>query len=106
METDYFDIVAGVLQRDTLAPYFFIIYLDYMLKISVDIMKDNGLNRAKERCSRYPAQTFTDKLYANGIALLGYTPAQAKTQLHNLEEAAGGIGHHTNAGKMEYMWFN
>ena len=28
-ETDYFDIVAGVLQGDTLAPYLFIICLDY-----------------------------------------------------------------------------
>ena len=28
METDYFDIVAGVLQGDTLAPYLFIICLE------------------------------------------------------------------------------
>ena len=28
--TDYFDIVAGVLQGDTLAPYLFIICLDYV----------------------------------------------------------------------------
>ena len=28
METEYFDIVAGVLQGDTLAPYLFIIYLE------------------------------------------------------------------------------
>ena len=27
-DTDYFDIVAGVLQGNTLAPYMFIIYLD------------------------------------------------------------------------------
>ena len=27
--TDYFDIVAGVLQGDTLGPYLFIISLDY-----------------------------------------------------------------------------
>ena len=27
-DTDYLDIVAGVLQGDTLAPYLFIIYLD------------------------------------------------------------------------------
>ena len=27
-DTDYFDIVAGVLQGDTLAPYLFIICLD------------------------------------------------------------------------------
>ena len=30
-DTDYFDIVAGVLQGDTLALYLFIIYLDYVL---------------------------------------------------------------------------
>ena len=31
-DTEYFDIVAGVLQGDTLAPYLFIICLDYVLK--------------------------------------------------------------------------
>ena len=34
--TDYFDIVAGVLQGDTLAPYFFIICLDYLLRTSIE----------------------------------------------------------------------
>ena len=31
-DTDYFDIVAGVLQGDTLVPYIFIICLDYVLR--------------------------------------------------------------------------
>ena len=31
-ETDLFDIVAGVLQGDTLAPYLFIIVLDYVMR--------------------------------------------------------------------------
>ena len=35
-DTDYFDIVAGVLQGDILAPYLFIICLDYVLKTSID----------------------------------------------------------------------
>ena len=35
-ETDYFDIVAGVLQGGTLAPYLFMIYLDYVLRTSID----------------------------------------------------------------------
>ena len=30
-DTDYFDIVEGVLQGDTLAPYLFIICIDYGL---------------------------------------------------------------------------
>ena len=33
-DRDYFDIVAGVLQGDTLAPYLFIIYLGYVLRTS------------------------------------------------------------------------
>ena len=38
-DTDYFDIVAGVLQGETLAPYLFINSLDYMLRTSIDKIK-------------------------------------------------------------------
>ena len=31
-DTDFFEITAGVLQGDTLAPYIFIICLDYVLR--------------------------------------------------------------------------
>ena len=64
-ETDYLDIVADVLQGDTLAPYMFIICLDYVLRMPIDIMKDNGFKLAKERSRRYPAQTIMDAHYAN-----------------------------------------
>ena len=39
-DTDYFDIVTGVLQGDILAPYLFIICLDCVLRTSIDLMKD------------------------------------------------------------------
>ena len=35
-DIDYFNIVAGVLQGDTLAPYLFIICLDYVLRTLID----------------------------------------------------------------------
>ena len=54
-DTDYFNIVAGVLQEDILAPYLFIICIDYMLKMSIDKMKDNSFKLVKERSRRYPA---------------------------------------------------
>ena len=79
-DTDYFDIVAGVLQGDTLAPYRFIICLDYVLR--------------------------TDADYTDDIAIPANTPAQAETLLHSLERAAAGIDLHVNAHKMEYMCFN
>ena len=53
-DTDYFDIVAGVLQGDTLAPYLFIICLDDVLRTSIDLMKEKGFKQAMERSWRYP----------------------------------------------------
>ena len=105
-DTDYFDIVAGVLQRDTLAPYLFIICLDYVLITSIDLMKETGFMLAKERSRRYPAQIITDIDYTDDIALLAKTPTQAESLLHSLEWTAGGIGLHVNTDKTEYMCFN
>ena len=84
-DTDYFDIVAGVLQGDTLAPYLFIICLDYMLRTSIDKIKENGFKLTKKRSKRYPAKTITDADYANDIAILANTPTQAEILLHSLE---------------------
>ena len=81
-DTDNFDIVAGVLQGDMLAPYLFIICLDYMLQASIDSMKENGFKLAKERSRRYPAQTITDMDYADDMALLENTSATAESLLH------------------------
>ena len=95
-DTDYFDIVAGVLQGDTLAPYVFIICLDYMLRTSIDRMKENGFKLAKERSRRHFAQTITDANYADDIALLANIPAHTETLLHSLERAAVDIALHDN----------
>ena len=58
-DTDFFDIVAGVLQEDTLAPYLFIICQDYMPRTSIDLMKENGVTLAKARNRRYYKLTRT-----------------------------------------------
>ena len=54
-DTEYFDIVAGVLQGDTLAPYLFIICLDYVFRTSIDKIRENGFELTKRRSKRYPA---------------------------------------------------
>ena len=56
-DTEYFDIVAGVLQGDTLAMYLFIICLDYVLRTSIDKIRENGFELTKKRSRRYPATT-------------------------------------------------
>ena len=105
-DINYFDIVAGVRQGDTLASYLLIICVHYGLRTSIDKMKDNSINPAKERSRRYSAQTITDADYADAIALLANTPTQAETLLHSLERAATGIGFYVKADKTEYTCVN
>ena len=64
-DTEYFDIVTGVLQGDTLAPYLFIMRLDYVLRTLIDKIKENGFELTKKRSSRYPAKTITDADYVD-----------------------------------------
>ena len=90
-DTEYFDIVAGILQGDTLAPYLFIICLDYVLRTSIDKIKENGFELTKKRSRRYPATTITDADYADDIAILANTPDQAETLLRSLERATASM---------------
>ena len=105
-DTDYFDIAVGVLQGGILTPFHFIICLDYVLRTSLDKIKENGFKLAKERSRIYPTKTITDGDYADDIALLANAPTQDETLLHSLERAAAGIGLYINARKTEYKCFN
>ena len=90
----------------TLVPYLFIICLDYVLRTSIEKIRENGFELTKKRSRRYPAKTITDADCADDIAILANTPSQAETLLHSLERAAAGIGLHVNAHKTEYMCYN
>ena len=105
-DIDYFYIVAGALQGYTLAPYQFIICLEYGLRTAIYKIKENGFELTKKRSRRYPTKTITDANYADDIAILANAPAQAETLLYNVERAAAGICRHFNAHKTEYMCFN
>ena len=94
------------MQGETLAPNHFIICLDYVLRTSIDKIKEDGFERTKKRSRRYRAKTITDVDYADDIAILANTPNQGETLLHSLELATAGIGLHVNAHKTEYMCFN
>ena len=70
------------------------------------LLKENGFKLRKKRNWRYPVKTITDSDYADNKALLANAPAQAKTLLHIMEQAAAGIGQYVNAHKTEYMCLN
>ena len=48
-DTPFFEITTGVLQGDTLAPFLFVICLDYILKISLDCNKEQGFTISKRK---------------------------------------------------------
>ena len=105
-DTDFFEILAGVLQGDTLAPFLFIICLDYVLRTSVDTNKQLGLTLQTANGRRHPAVNITDADYADDLALLSNTIKGAEQLLHHLEEAAANIGLSVNAKKTEFISYN
>ena len=75
-DTDYLDIVAGERQGDTLAPYLFIICLNYVLRTSIDKIKENSFKLTRGRSRRYHTKIINDADYADDIALLANTSDQ------------------------------
>ena len=104
-DTDPFNILAGVLQGDTLAPFIFIICLDYVLRTSVDLLKEFGFTLKTARGRRYPAEKITDADYADDLSLFTNNIEEATKLLHSLEKAAGDVGLYVNAKKTEFMPF-
>ena len=102
-ETESFDILAGVLQGDTLAPFIFILVLDYVLRISVDQNQALGLEIQPRRSSRHPAQYLTDLDFADDLAITSECVANAESLLHSLESAASCVGLYCNESKTEYI---
>ena len=69
-DTDYFNIIAGVLQGETIDPYLFILCLDYVLRTSIDRIKENSFELTKKRSRKYLTKTITHADYTNDIAIL------------------------------------
>ena len=105
-DTDFFKILAGVLKRYTIAPYLFIMCLDYVLRTSVDPLIHNGLLLKRRYTRRHPTAYITDADYADDLALLSGTIAGANFLLLVLEQAASEIGLKINAKKTEYLPIN
>ena len=107
METEFFDVLAGMLEGDTLAPFLFVICLDYALRISVDKCNEYGLTLELARSRRFPTKKITDADHNEDLALLSDNSYNAQKLLHILEKSSAFIGLlHINATKTEYMCYN
>lgn len=105
-ETDPFDILAGILQGDTLAPFLFIVVLDYILRMSLDQINTKGFQLHPRKSSRHPAVHLTDADFADDIALISNSLENAQSLLNSLESAANCVGLYLNESKTEYISFS
>ena len=106
-ETDYFTILAGVLQGDTLAPYLFAIVVDYVMRKATSGREEEfGFTLHRRKSRRCPAVNITDLDFADDIALLSNEIHQAQQLLRELEVEAAKVGLHVNAKKTEFMSYN
>ncbi len=79
-------VTGGVLAGDTLAQYLFVLVLGYIMRKSIDTTLGFVLNEEKQISSRrtIPPLVLTDLDFADGIALLSTTFANAQKLLDNL----------------------
>ena len=106
-ETDLFDIVMGVLQGDTLAPFLFVIVLDYAMRKAIEGREEAfGFTITPRKSRRNPARTITDLDFADDIALISNLIDQAQELLSTVEEECKKVGLEINAKKTKYMAFN
>ena len=103
-ETDPFPIDTGVLQGDPLAPFLFIVCLDYALRKSISNI--DGLTLKKRRSSRHPAEVLPDLDFADDICLFEDKLEAAEDLLHRVEKASKEIGLFLNAAKTKFIHLN
>ena len=104
--TDLFDILAGIMQGDTLAPYLFIITVDFVLRKVFEGNDDLGFTLQKRRSKRYPSLKVTDCAFADDLATISDNMHDAQETLRQIEEAAALVGLSINPSKTEYMKYN
>lgn len=106
-ETEFFDIIAGVLQGDTLAPYLFAIVLDYVMREAIgDKEPELGFEIDKRKSRRHPAIFMCDLDFADDIALLSEEIVQAQELLARVEQESSKVGLYLNEKKTEVMAYN
>lgn len=106
-DTDEFEITTGVLQGDTLAPYLFVIVLDYALRKAIEGREsDLGFTLTPRKSRRHPAKALADLDFADDIVLLSDDIAQAQALLTLVERECLKIGLVSNTKKTEVIAIN
>jgi hypothetical protein len=98
--TEYFKINTGVLQGDTLAPFLFIIVLNFVLERSYDNDNDNqfGFSTTKN-------EKITDLDFADDIVLFDDNKEKAVLHFNKIQTEAEKVGLQINNNKTKYITY-
>ena len=102
--TDEFEVTTGVLQGDVLAPFLFIIVIDYVLR-KADINKLGFITKPRQS-TRNPEQRLGDLEFADDIGLLENDCENAQIHIDKVVAAAKEVGLMINTNKTKYMTLN
>ena len=82
--TDFFNIVVGVLHGNTFAPYLFIICPDYALWMSINLIKEKHIHIKKDNKQMISHRIYDSAEYADDVMLFTDMPSQVKFLLQRL----------------------
>ena len=106
-DTDLFEITMGVLQGDTLAPFLFVIVLDYAMRKAIEGKEQTyGFTIEPAKSRRVKAKTITDLDFADDIALISDLVSEAQQLLLAVEKECNEVGLKINAPKTQFMSYN
>lgn len=89
-----------------MAPYLFIIVVDYIMRTVIDDGEGHvGFTITPSRSRRHKAVKLADAEFADDVALIADTVDEAQALL-SLESAAKQVGLHLNEGKTKYLCVN
>ena len=107
MGRQFFEILAGVLQGEKLAPYIFTIMIDYAMRQAIgNDALDLGFKLDRKRSRRHNPDVIIDFDFADDTALVTEELEQAQYFLHRVQENAAKIALHLNSDKTEFTSFN
>lgn len=100
--SDLFSTTSGVLQGDTLAPFLFVLVMDWVLRTGLPTAED-GFLLCRRTSRRHPEKRLCVLGYADDLALLSSTADGAQRLLDGLTAAAARVGLVVNAEKTEVL---
>uniref|UniRef100_A0A1I8IR39 Endo/exonuclease/phosphatase domain-containing protein n=1 Tax=Macrostomum lignano TaxID=282301 RepID=A0A1I8IR39_9PLAT len=100
--SDPFSTTSGVLQGDTLAPFLFVLVLDWVLRTALPSDAD-GFMLCRRTSSRHPEKRLSLLGYADDLALLASTADGAQRMLDSLVAIAATVGLVVNTDKTEVL---